>query len=92
MPVSVGDARGLAGIPGVAASELCVEAGNIPLLLQGEGVLHRKLRGSWVAIVVPGVEYIARSLDVKQGQLTSGRFLFPYKMAHQDIKKMLFLP
>ena len=25
-----------------------------------------------------------------QGQLTSGRFLFPYKMAHQDIKRCCF--
>ena len=90
MPVGVGDARGLAGVPGVAASELCVEAGDIPLLLQGEGVLHCKLRGSGVAIVVPGVEHIARSLDVKQGQLPC--FLFPYKMTHQIIKKMLLVP
>ena len=78
MPVGVGDGRGLAGVPGVATPELRVEAGDIPLLLQGEGVLHCKLRGPRVAIVVPGVEHIARSLDVKQDQVTSGCIFFPY--------------
>ena len=60
------DVSGLAGVPRVAASELCVEAGDVPLPLEGEGVLHGDLGGARVAVVVPGVEDVARGLDTKR--------------------------
>ena len=55
----------LAGCPGVAASEFGVEAGDVPLPLEGEGVLHGDLGGAGVAVVVPSVEDVARGLDTK---------------------------
>ena len=71
MPVGVGDVSGLAGVPRVAAPELGVEAGDVPVALQGEGVLHRDLGRPRVAVVMPGIEHVARVL-VDRDRLKNG--------------------